>query len=526
MRVAFPLVTVVTTVAVLTLAGCSASKARIPPAPIDLSPRLAEADALLAAGCFDCLRDALQKYQSLRTVTAAPAPALERATVGALRAAALLALRQNELGMLDDGYLSTAKDLLALRPCNGLVSGCESLDRLLDIVGLLPAGPWGAAGRAPASDERMVEVQRLYRNREEWTRQLRDSAAQDELSAYTWLSFACGPGNGTRDETIAVLGPLRDVPLVQFKQVMCFQAQPNRLRAVIGADPRFLEVNYLLGFAAIGQLKLDEAEKAFEEAYEWQPRWPSLTLAMASLALTAEDFERSLALYDKTLELEPKAVDGVLGRVRALSYLGRPEAAIAAADELLRGRFYLGDARYWRAWNELQLDRLDAAWNDVELAARLLVNAQVPKLAGLIAYRRKQLDVARSKFEESLQRDPRDCDTGFYLGVVLADQRVWDRTASAFIGASSCLESAERDLRGEIENIRRSEATPERRARLIAKREQRIVATRRLLAQSTFNTAVAYFNLSRDAEARPFAEKVVDDEQFGERARDLLSYIK
>jgi hypothetical protein len=105
MRVALPLVNVLGTVAALTLAGCSPSRARIPPAPIDLSQRLAEADALVAAGCFDCLRDALQKYQTLRSVSGAAQPALTRGTAGAFRTAALLALRQRELGMTDDGYL-------------------------------------------------------------------------------------------------------------------------------------------------------------------------------------------------------------------------------------------------------------------------------------------------------------------------------------------------------------------------------------------------------------------------------------
>jgi hypothetical protein len=47
-----------------------------------------------------------------------------------------------------------------------------------------------------------------------------------------------------------------------------------------------------------------------------------------------------------------------------------------------------------------------------------------------------------------------------------------------------------------------------------------------MIAQATFNTAVAYLNLSRDADARPYAEKVADDEQFGERARELLSRFK
>jgi hypothetical protein len=47
-----------------------------------------------------------------------------------------------------------------------------------------------------------------------------------------------------------------------------------------------------------------------------------------------------------------------------------------------------------------------------------------------------------------------------------------------------------------------------------------------MLATSSFNTAVAYFSLSRKEEARQFAETVIDDEQFGERAREILSRLK
>src|SRR5690242_21908050 len=50
---------------------------------------------------------------------------------------------------------------------------------------------------------------------------------------------------------------------------------------------------------------------------------------------------------------------------------------------------FLGDARYWRALNEAQLERFDAAWADIEESAKLMINADVPKLAGLIAYRRR-----------------------------------------------------------------------------------------------------------------------------------------
>ena len=44
--------------------------------------------------------------------------------------------------------------------------------------------------------------------------------------------------------------------------------------------------------------------------------------------------------------------------------------------------------------------------------------------------------------------------------------------------------------------------------------------------QSSFNVAVASFNLARKDDAREWAEKIVDDEQFGERAKDLLSRLR
>ena len=504
----------------LTLAGCAA-KARVAPA-IDLSPRLLQADGLLRAGCFDCLGEALATYQAARAMPGAPAPAIEQATSGALRAAALLALRQRELGMVDDGYLAKAREMRAAVICGASGLSCDALDRILEVIELLPLASFG-----PASDADLANRQRLFSNRQAWSAQLYDVAGQDPLAAYTWLAYACGPsGTTTREDTFAPLGALRDLPLLQFKMATCYATQTKTLQALQSADPKFKDVAYPLGLAAIGLLKLDDADAALAEAHAWHPGWPAATLSIANVAMTAEDFDRSLAFYEETLTLEPKATDALLGKLRALSYLGRHEPAIAVADQLVAGRWHVGDAFYWRAWNDAQLDRLDEAWRDIESADALLLNALVPKLAGQIAYRRTQLDVARTRFDLSLSREARDCETAFYLGVVLAEQRAWERTATVFKGALSCFSNNERNLTGEIESIRVSDSAPARKARLIASREQQIAATRRLKAQSTFNTAVAYFNLSRGVEARPYAETVADDDQFGERARELLSRLK
>src|SRR5207249_2508583 len=120
------------------------------------------------------------------------------------------------------------------------------------------------------------------------------------------------------------------------------------------------------------------------------------SLCVNSLSVSRECV-RTPSLCAGALVREPRAVDALLGRIRALTYLGRNEDAIATTDLLIALGWYVGDARYWRALNESELERNDEAWTDVEAAAKLLVNADVPKLAGLIAYRRHQLDVSRAK---------------------------------------------------------------------------------------------------------------------------------
>src|SRR6187551_2641218 len=74
--------------------------------------RIAEADALVQAGCYDCLVDALSKYEEARAVPAAAGAA----TAGAVRVGILLAMRERELGFGDSGYLDKAKQLAATLP--------------------------------------------------------------------------------------------------------------------------------------------------------------------------------------------------------------------------------------------------------------------------------------------------------------------------------------------------------------------------------------------------------------------------
>jgi tetratricopeptide (TPR) repeat protein len=507
--------------AISILVAASACSSVKPPAVapgVPVPQRLADADRRIQAGCLDCLIAAYGEYDLLRTVPAAQ----QTATIGAIRSAALIALRQRELGMVDEGYRQRARNLLA-----GSTGLPDSLTTILDLIEVLPASGAGVT-RTPTGDIDLERARVLRINYDAWSAKLRDLAAGDELAAYTWLALTCNAPQGRVpiEELLAATGPLRETPIVRYKAAICRGADVKALDQLFADDPRFVETRFQLGMSAVGARQLDDAEKRLEEAYAWRTDWPALTQSLANVSMTAEEFERSLTFYNRTLEMEPHAVDAILGKARALTYLGRHVEAIAATDQLLSERWFLGDAYYWRALNEAELERHDDAWADIEAAAKLMINAEVPKLAGLIAYRRHELDVSRQKFEEAARRNGADCETHYYLGVVLAELRQWSRTADILIQAGACLEIVERGYLEEIATIRASNESPARQQMKIARREQYIAKARRQMATSWFDVAVACYNLSRQPEARQYAERVVDDEQFGARAKEIISRIK
>ena len=503
---------------VLLYGATACAPKRFPPPDPSIAARatLAEADALLRVGCFDCLTKALEQYESVRPVPAVRA----EATAGGVRASGLLALRERELGTTDSGYLEKARALAA---------SDDALQRdvgpLLDIIGttLWRAG----AGRSEASDQPLT----IYQNRAQRLERLRPLAARDELSAYVWLAYACETSSA-RTEMSEFLAPIdavrtmSELPLLAFRRAICVGVDAGAVESLFAREPRFAELSYFRGLVASADRKLDEADAWYREAYSWRATWPAATLLIANIAMTGEEFEIALEFYEKTLDLAPSFPDALLGELRSLSYLARHEDALVVADELLALHRYPGDAYYWRAANELQLNRLDAAWDDIESADKAMVNGDVPKLAGIIEMRRHELDVARRKLETARQRNPNDCEAGYYLQLVLGDLAKWPALVDVAVGTAGCLDDAEAFARQDLDRIAASALPEARKARQMARRRQQIESAVRMRATCWYNAAVGNFNLSRPDDARRYAEKVAGDEQFGERARDLVGRIK
>jgi tetratricopeptide (TPR) repeat protein len=488
---------------------------QVGPTPVT---RMAAADAEFRAGCLECLERALDQYLALKTDRSVG----QTATESAARAALLIAVRENELGLLDGGRVQQARDLAP--------SPSESLAVLIEVADALSSTPRGAA-RSPSTDAESRASMAISRNQARWVPALRQLMPDDLVADYLWLGLACGPAGfdvADRTDRRATIGASLDVPLIRFKSASSCAIQRPDLVALGDVEPRFVETQYFLGISAFATQLMtgsDEAEGRFQTAYAWRSNWPSLTMAMANLALTAENFDRAAEFYGKTLALVPDHPEALLSSMRAFTYAGRHADAIQSADRLLAINRNPGDARYWRALNEEQMDEHDAAWDDIERAAEAMVSPDVPKLAGIIAINRRQLDVARQRLELSLSARPTDCETAFYLQAVLTQQAQWAESSGMAGNAAACFDADLARLLSEIDSLRTSELRADQRERQIAKRQQQIRSETRMRAASWYDAAAANYNLSRKDRARQFAEKLLDDEQYGDRARELIARL-
>lgn len=522
-------------IAVLALgAVLQAACARVPaasPAPpaVDSTPdrggELSAAVHLARRGCYDCLIEALAAFSSLRDDRRVG----EEARGWGVRTAVLLAVRENELGLVRRPFIDEARELLG-----PVGTASPELPGLVELGELLATSPPGAS-RAAATDRQLQSLLRVLRTQDQWEGVMRKLMPQDLLASYLWIGLVCGPYGSALpdyDRRQAVLGDTLEVPLLAYKHTTgCGLTTPEPAAALLAADPDFREINYHLGLHALGVQgqttpDLDSADAFFQLAYAWRQDWPSLTIAVGNVAMIGEDFPRAFDFYTRTLTLAPDDPEALAGTIRALTYEDRHTEAIAAADRLVATGINPGEAHYWRALNFARLKEDDRAWADVERASDGLANADVPKLAGIIAINRREYTVARDRLELARRRRRDDCEVAFYLQSVLAQQREWDAAAQVAAEAGSCFELEEEQLRRELDEVRTAPMAEDRRARQIARREQQLASDARMRVTSWFNAAVASVNLSRPADARRFAEKVAADEQFRDRARALLEQIK
>ena len=247
---------------------------------------------------------------------------------------------------------------------------------------------------------------------------------------------------------------------------------------------------------------------------------------LGNIAMTSEDFAGALEFYRS----DARAGSGPAGcaaRRRSQPHLAGPphrgDGGGRHADRgraVSRRRALLAGAERSASVSVRARRGPISSWRPT-----LLVNADVPKLAGIIAINRQEFDIARRRLEEANGRRPSDCEVGFYLQIALSEQRAWTEAADTASRAGACFDQEEAQLRKEIDELRATEKIESRRNRLIASRELRMSTNERMRAACWFNAAAAHFNVGARDQARVYAEKVLEDERFGERARELVRAV-
>lgn len=473
-----------------------------------LQRELARADALVSAGCYRCLEEALTLYTN----------AGARAGSRAYDVAVLLAVRQRELGIRDSDYLPVAVAL-------GRHDPSDRSKLLTDVAGLLP---WHPSASNPDERDATFWSHGTGAQIREWLPRLERAAADDLVASYVSLAVRCAWYLYAEPSEVPARRAGAGTPLLAYKLATCGPAiDPAALKEAFRLEPRLVELELFLGDVSMGgAMALLSARRHYEAARHLVPTMVPATLRLGSIHLMLEEFDEAEREFARVIALVPRQVDAVLGRAKALGYLRRHAEAIALLTGMItEGKWLVGDAHYWRAWNHFQLRDLDAAERDIAMALRLLVNARVHALDGHIKSARERWAEAQRAFEESLALDASDCDVALSLAVTLARQAIWPEAATRYAGGAGCLVGRQAELRRRLADIASADMDENARARFTSRTEAALGQAYEQEGLARLNAARMFANAGRRDEAMTHAREAASWPDRAAQAATLLDRL-
>jgi tetratricopeptide (TPR) repeat protein len=441
-------------VAALVLAmGCSARRPA-PVAAVPAPPRVDDLKALIERGCYRCLEQAYELSHARG--------------VGqqAFESAVLLVLRSKELGLPSAEWLDKARAAAPEGDASALY---------LTIADALPPDRLSEE-RYTLFETRMRNVRAL--KVPEWREELQAGPASELFRGYLDLALVCAFGrvNENAQSYTGELDPVASVPLYQYAVGICDAAKAPRLQAMRTAHEEFVDADYALGRFLIedpasgdqegGLRRLQSAAAAF-------PRSPAMQVWIGNTHRSWEEWPAALEAYSAALALSPKHPDALIGRTIALSQLGRAQDAIATATTVIEGgQWMVGEAYYWRAWNQLRLGNLPMAREDADRALTQMANARVFVLSGVIEWRMRNLANAERDFQRAVTIDFGECEGAFDLGIVRDELGQRAESLAAFRQAGQCNDLSIKLRHEAIAKIEAGPGTPSARARDAARHQR------------------------------------------------------
>jgi tetratricopeptide (TPR) repeat protein len=468
--------------AALLVAGLAGCAARRPAAAAPASPAEQHVDvsALIARGCFRCLERAFA--------------AAERANVPqAFEAAVLLALRSKEIGLAYDTWLDRARVL-------SIDDSARAV--FVEVAAAIPPDPL-SGDRDVLLGKAMPRQQFIAASRE-WQETIADAPASDAFRQYVTLALACASQPFAQLETVKsnAFRDVPDVPLVRYRAAICGTTDAAALVAIQQNDPEFAELDYLLGQYSLLERPRPDYDLALQRltgAAEAFPQSPAIRTVLGDVRQTREEWPEALEAYEEVIAMMPTHRDALLGRTIALSHLLRHDEAIDAATRVIDlGGWFMGQAYYWRAWNHFNIGNMPLARADIDRAKRLMVNASVFLLSGLVEWRARRTDSAQREFEQAQTLDPSACDATLYLGGVRAELGRLPGALTAFTAAHTCFEKQIDARRALIADINAGRGSESVKARLVQVQERAIQEAAAHREEAARNAAELQRRLQKD----------------------------
>ena len=519
------------------LAVCATRQAASPPPsvpsrqpgpPFDAKAKAVEAESFVARGGYVHLRHAFSLYQDIEKF----APDKSRFAADYAMTALLLAARTKEVGGRNDAYLAKARELVQ--------SGEElaALAPALEIVALIPVKTLGVWDDSPDAE---VPVRLDGKS----PRSKSPAATADTAPAFFEKSLAAnlpaGPffayihslrqeqsdqkdaARATLDEALKIFP---DSLLLKFKRATLAPADARLLVEITEKEPEFYESFLEQGRLALAGGTLITAEKHLLRAQEGVPESPLIAILLASINFGTEEFDRSLAFYEKTLEVAPAYKEALLGKAICLSCLGRAAEAIPMLEDLLaRGPGLRGECLFWLATNLHEAGEIERAAAEIEKAKAVLPASSVYALAGTIAFERNLLEAAEKDLKTAVNLDSGECDAFFELGKLYALKPVWNDSALNFMLAGRGYEFEEMKIVTKIGQVEQSPMPEERKGRLLARKKYQLEKTRLSKATAQFNAAAGYFNAGDMDKALTWGQSAAAHPYFAEKAKEFLALI-
>ena len=497
-------------------------KAEITPRDIDQHiQNVKEADALYAAGSFTCLKDAYDIYEELLAV-----PFEREATAEKLfKTALLLSLRVKEIGVVDNTFLRRAEELISIHP------HLNKFENYLKFTSCIPYSIKGIAGGFLDINPNLSEYYDwLKTNIKPLHQEIKANAETTEFHAYMYISFYAAFSYYIGEEYN--LRPFLDLfpgsAMIKYRLALYFVKGRDSLEKVLEEEHRFVEVHLFLGESAYEGKKLLTAEGHFRKAYDIIPDSLSVLIYLAGIHFALEEYDESIGFYEDALRLAPEYREALLGKAICLGYMGKHEYAILVLNTLIKmGRYYMGEAHFWLAWNQNELELIEDAQRNVKKTEDYLVgDVGVLALQGVIAYKLGKLNEAEVYLKQALILQNNYCESIYYMAKIDVLREDWENSGTHYEKAGFCYSSQERALDARIKEIENSPMSLERKAKLILLKRAQLRKTALTKATCFYNGAAGYFNCGMANKALVFAAYAAQDEVFAAIAEELIRKIE